>query len=151
MENMTDKDILQNKVSDFCEIIGSFSELLKAENAALEAYDVKKVSELYQQKVQLVTAYRNMTAFFIKNQEHLKDIEPEARTTLKTAATDLDALLKDNEQLLKAKMQTSKMVMDTVVNLVKMNNNTNSTSYGSQGKYSPLDNNSNALSINRTL
>lgn len=45
--------------------------------------------------MQLVTAYRNMTAFFIKNQEHLKDILPEARATLKASATDLDALLKE--------------------------------------------------------
>lgn len=151
MENAADRKVLQNKVDDFCEIIGSFSELLKAENAALEAYDVKKVTDLYNQKVQLVTAYRNMTAFFIKNQEYLKEIEPEAKARLKKSATDLDVLLKDNEQLLKAKMQTSKMVMDSVVNLVKMSNNANSTSYGSQGKYTPLDNNSNALSINRTL
>ena len=151
MENAADRKVLQNKVDDFCEIIGSFSELLKAENAALEAYDDKKVTDLYNQKGQMVTAYRNMTAFFIKNQEYLKEIEPEAKARLKKSATDLDVLLKDNEQLLKAKMQTSKMVMDSVVNLVKMSNNANSTSYGSQGKYAPLDNNSNALSINRTL
>lgn len=151
MENMTDREIFANKVNDFCEIIGSFSELLKAENAALEAYEVQKVGEMYEQKVQLVTAYRNMTAFFIKNQDSLKNLDPEIRSTLKTTATNLDSLLKENEKLLKAKMQTSKMVMDTVVNLVKMNNNANSTSYGAQGKYSPMDNNSNALSINRTL
>ena len=40
---------------------------------------------------------------------------------------------------------------DSIVNLAKARTSTYSTSYGSQGKYSPLDNSKNAMTINRTL
>lgn len=42
-------------------------------------------------------------------------------------------------------------VMDTIVNIAKVSNNINATSYGAQGRYSPLDNSKNALAVNRTL
>lgn len=151
MENLNDIEIIRSKISDFKEIVQSFSEVLTAENEALEKYDMETIGALYEQKVKTVGAYRNMVAFFIKNQENLKKLSEEERSDLKKVSTDLDVLLKQNETLLKTKMETGKLVMDTIVNVAKMNNNCNSTSYGSQGKYSPMDNNSNALAINRTL
>ena len=151
METTSDLEIIKNKVNDYCEIIAAFSALLTEENAALEAYDVKKIADLYENKLQLVTAYRNMTAFFIKNQEGLKALDESIRAPLRVSAKALDDLLKTNDTLLKAKMETSKLVMDTVVNIAKMTNKNNSTAYGAQGNYAPADNNGNALSINRTL
>ena len=41
--------------------------------------------------------------------------------------------------------------MDTIVNIAKVSNNINATSYGAQGRYSPLDNSNSALAVNRTL
>ena len=41
--------------------------------------------------------------------------------------------------------------MNTIINIAKVTNNRNATSYGAQGRYSPLDNSKNALAINRTL
>ena len=110
-----------------------------------------KVSELYEQKSKTVTAYRNMVAYFIKNQESLKALPEADRNNLRDISQQLDELIRKNDILLKTKMQTNKMVMDSIVNIAKVTNNANSTSYGSQGKYSPLDNNSNALTVNRTL
>ena len=92
-----------------------------------------------------------MSAFFIKNQKYLAEIDAELRDELKEASLELDTLLKENELLLKAKMETSKKVMDTIINIAKVTNNRNATSYGAHGNYSPLDNNKNALAINRTL
>lgn len=148
MENV---DIIRSKIGDFREIITSFSELLMIENKALEAYDLEMIGNLYEQKSHTVTAYRNMVAFFIKNQELLKELTKEERQEMKVLSTGLDKLLQENDTLLKTKMETSKIVMDSIVNLAKLNSNSNSTSYGSKGKYAPLDNNSNALAINRTL
>ena len=150
MENQ-EQNILAAKVSDFKEIVSSFSQLLQAENEALEKFDLAKVSELYEQKSKTVTAYRNMVAFFIKNQESLKALPEADRNNLRDISQQLDELIRKNDILLKTKMQTNKMVMDSIVNIAKVTNNANSTSYGSQGKYSPLDNNSNALTVNRTL
>lgn len=150
MENQ-EQNILAAKVSDFKEIVSSFSQLLQAENEALEKFDLAKVSELYEQKSKTVTAYRNMVAYFIKNQESLKALPEADRNTLRNISQQLDELIRKNDILLKTKMQTNKMVMDSIVNIAKVTNNANSTSYGSQGKYSPLDNNSNALTVNRTL
>ena len=150
MENQ-EQNILAAKVSDFKEIVSSFSQLLQAENEALEEFDLAKVSELYEQKSKTVTAYRNMVAYFIKNQESLKALPEADRNNLRDISQQLDELIRKNDILLKTKMQTNKMVMDSIVNIAKVTNNANSTSYGSQGKYSPLDNNSNALTVNRTL
>ena len=150
MENQ-EQNILAAKVSDFKEIVSSFSQLLQAENEALEKFDLAKVSELYEQKSKTVTAYRNMVAYFIKNQESLKALPEADRNNLRDISQQLDELIRKNDILLKTKMQTNKMVMDSIVNIAKVTNNANSTSYGSQGKYSPLDNNSNALTVTRTL
>lgn len=140
-----------NKLSDFKEIVTSFCELLSTENTALQDFDVEKVSDLFERKSKIVSAYRSHVAYFIKNQNELALIDEEKRKEMKAVATRLDELLKENDLLLKTRMDTSKTVMDTIVNIAKVTNNVNSTSYGAQGRYSPLDNNKNALAINRTL
>ena len=150
MENQ-EQNIFASKVNDFKAIVGSFATLLQAENEALEKFDLDKVGELYEQKTKTVTAYRNMVAYFIKNQESLKQLPETERSNLREISQNLDALIRKNDMLLKTKMQTNKVVMDSIINIAKVANNANSTSYGAQGKYSPLDNNSNALTVNRTL
>ncbi len=150
MENQ-EQNIFASKVNDFKAIVGSFATLLQAENEALEKFDLNKVGELYEQKTKTVTAYRNMVAYFIKNQESLKQLPEPERDNLREISQNLDALIRKNDMLLKTKMQTNKVVMDSIINIAKVANNANSTSYGAQGKYSPLDNNSNALTVNRTL
>ena len=150
MENQ-EQNIFASKVNDFKDIVGSFATLLQAENEALEKFDLNKVGELYEQKTKTVTAYRNMVAYFIKNQESLKQLPETERSNLREISQNLDALIRKNDMLLKTKMQTNKVVMDSIINIAKVANNANSTSYGAQGKYSPLDNNSNALTVNRTL
>ena len=150
MENQ-EQNIFASKVNDFKDIVGSFATLLQSENEALEKLDLDKVGELYEQKTKTVTAYRNMVAYFIKNQESLKQLPETERSNLREISQNLDALIRKNDMLLKTKMQTNKVVMDSIINIAKVTNNANSTSYGAQGKYSPLDNNSNALTVNRTL
>lgn len=142
---------INDRVADLQDVILGFANLLKKENEALRNFDVEAVSNLYEQKAKTVSAYRSMSAFFIKNQKYLTEIDAELRDELKEASLELDTLLKENELLLKAKMETSKKVMDTIINIAKVTNNRNATSYGAHGNYSPLDNNKNALAINRTL
>ena len=144
-------DEINDKVADLQDVILGFADLLRKENEALRKFDVEAVSNLYEQKSKTVSAYRSMSAFFIKNQKYLTEIDTELKDSLKEASLELDALLKENELLLKAKMETSKKVMDTIINIAKVTNNRNATSYGAHGNYSPLDNNKNALAINRTL
>ena len=150
MEELNLQEI-NSKVADLREVILGFAELLKAENEALRKFDVEAVSSLYEQKAKTVSAYRMMSAFFIKNQDCLAKIDSELKLGLKDDSQKLDALLRENELLLKTRMETSKNVMDTIINIAKVTNNRNATSYGAHGTYSPLDNNKNALAINRTL
>ena len=142
---------INDKVADLQDVILGFADLLRKENEALRKVDVEAVSNLYEQKSKTVSAYRSMSAFFIKNQKYLAEIDAELKDSLKDASLELDALLKENELLLKAKMETIKKAMDTIINIAKVTNNRNATSYGAHGNYSPLDNNKNALAINRTL
>lgn len=93
MENQ-EQNILAAKVSDFKEIVSSFSQLLQAENEALEKFDLAKVSELYEQKSKTVTAYRNMVAYFIKNQESLKALPEADRNNLRDISQQLDELIR---------------------------------------------------------
>lgn len=151
MENLTPNDEMRKKLRDYKEIIIGFSELLVQENKSLNDYDFEAVTKLYDQKAHIVTAYRNLVAFFIKNQEALTLLDIAEKENLKEISIKLDDLLKENEILLKTRMETSKSVMDSIVRIVKVTSNANSTSYGSQGKYSPLDNSKNAIAINRTL
>lgn len=149
MENLEQE--MYVKISDFKEIVGSFSALLVEENEALNKFDVDKVSKLYERKAKSVEAYRSLVAYFIKNQETLSVIKAEEKQAIKDLSVKLEQLLHDNDILLKTRMETSQNVMNTIVNIAKMTNNANATSYGSQGRYSPLDNNKNALAVNRTL
>ncbi len=142
---------INNKIADLQEVISGFATLLKAENEALRKFDAEAVGAMYEQKAKTVAAYRSMSAFFIKNQDCLSKADAELKAELKEASQELDALLKENELLLKTRMETSKNVMDTIINIAKVTNNRNATSYGAHGTYSPLDNNKNALAINRTL
>lgn len=142
---------VSSKIADFKEIVTSFSELLALENKALEEFDVETVSSLYERKAKTISAYRSLVAYFIKNQQELAALAEQERQEMKEISTRLDELIKTNEQLLKTRMETSKNVMDTIVNIAKVSNNINATSYGAQGRYSPLDNSKNALAVNRTL
>jgi len=150
MENEV-QNILASKLNDFKDVVQSFSELLTIENEALETSNLEVVSRLYEQKSKTVTVYRNMVAYFIQNQEKLSEISSEEKEYLRNISQKLDKLIHQNDMLLKTKMQANKIVMDSIVSIAKVTNNANATSYGSKGKYSPLDNNSNALTINRTL
>ena len=143
MENLSQKEEIKAKAADYLDIVRSFSELLREENDALEKFETDKVAALYEQKVKLVTAYRSFVAFFIKNQEGLKLLDQEA--------LKLDELQHENSKLLQTRMKVSQTIMDSIVNLAKNRTKACSTSYGSQGKYSPLDNSKNAIAINRTL
>ena len=96
-------------------------------------------------------AYRGLVAYFIKNQALLETINEAEKLDLKNCSQALDELLQENDRLLKTRMETSKTVMDSIVNIAKITNKTNATSYGNNGSYTPLDNSRNALAINRTL
>lgn len=151
MEQLEQQVDLQKKISDYQEIILTFAELLQQENQALRDYDIIKVSEMYEQKAKIVAVYRNLVAFFIKNQHFLAAMDNEAKSKLKEDSLKLDALLQENNLLLKTRMETSKSVIGTIVGVAKMTTKSNSTSYGAQGNFSPLDSQHSAMAINRTL
>lgn len=145
------KEEIMKKVQDYKEIIESFSALLKEENQALSDFSLDIISSLYEKKSQTVMAYRTMVAYFIKNRESLRELSDDERMALKNSSQALDELLQENDRLLRTRMETSKTVMDSIVNIAKVTNNANATSYGNHGHYTPLDNSKNALAINRTL
>lgn len=140
-----------SKVEELRQIVGGFVDFLLAENAALRAFDTATVSSMFEQKSKLVSAYRSISAYFIKNHQVLEALDGESKQNLRDLSMALDAQLRENEMLLKTRMEACKTVMDTIIGVAKMNNNRNATSYGSHGTYSPQDNNKNALAINRTL
>ena len=109
------------------------------------------VGRLFEKKAQTVGVYRGLVAFFIKNQDALSSLSPEEKENLKEESKMLDELLLENDKLLKTRMETSQTVMDSIINIAKVANNANATSYGCQGRYTPLDNSKNALAVNRTL
>ena len=139
------------KIDIMKQIVTGFIDVVTKENVALKVNDVKTVKALYEQKLKTISAYRSMSAYFIKNSELVSSFNDNSKDELKELSKELDACLKTNELLLKTRMEAGKKVMDSFINIAKVTNNTFATSYGSQGKYTPLDNNHNALAFNRTL
>lgn len=150
MENVNEQEI-KNKIEDYKAIIDTFSALLREENQALSEFNAEVVGQLFEKKAQIVGVYRGLVAYFIKNRDYLEKLSAEEKQTLKENSQNLDNLLQENDKLLKTRMETSKSVMDSIVNIAKVTNKANATSYGAQGNYTPLDNTKNALAINRTL
>lgn len=140
-----------SKLQNLKTVISSFSDLLIQENEALEKYDIKLVGQLYDKKAKIVATYRSLVAYFIKNQSELAEFAEEEKKSLQEASQTLNDLIQKNEMLLKTRMEAGKTVMDTIINIAKTANNSNATSYGARGGYSPLENGKNALAINRTL
>ena len=153
MENLQqfNTEDLRQKIADYRNIISVFSEILQNENQALKAFDTDTVGKLFEKKAHVVGVYRTLVAFFIKNKEALNLLNPEERAEIKSQTALLDNLLKENDQLLKTRMETGQTVMNSIINFAKAANTATATSYGSQGNYSPLDNSKNAIAINRTL
>ena len=144
MEQAEQQTEMQKKISDYQEILLTFAELLQEDN-------VVRVSEMYEQKAQIVSVYRNLVAYFIKNQHALASMDDEAKATLKQNSLKLDELLRENDLLLKTRMETSKSVIGSIVNVAKMTSKSNSTSYGAQGQFNQPDNQHSAIAVNRTL
>ncbi len=139
------------KIDIMKQIVTGFIDVITKENAALKVNDVKTVKALYEQKLKTIAAYRSMSAYFIKNSELVSSFNDTSKDELKELSKELDACLKNNELLLKTRMEAGKKIMDSFINIAKVANNTFATSYGAQGRYTPLDNNHNALAFNRTL
>ena len=150
MENAENMELVQ-KIDDYNDIIISFSDVLRRENQALEIFDVDAVSALFEQKSRLSLAYRSMVAFFIKHQEELKNISETTRETLKKNSLELEKLFKENDLLLKTRMEASKTVVGAIVDATKIVAETQATSYGATGLYAPMSSRSSAMTINRTL
>jgi len=150
MENAETLDLTQ-KISDYNEIIINFSDVLRRENQALEAFDVDGVSALFEQKSKLSLAYRSMVAFFIKHQVDLKAISEEEKELLKKNSLELEKLFKENDLLLKTRMEASKTVVGAIVDATKMAVEAQATAYGAHGTYAPMNNRNSAMAVNRTL
>ena len=150
MEENQSNEILA-KIDIMKQIVTGFIDVISKENSALKINDVKTVKALYEQKLKTIAAYRSMSAFFIKNSEMISSFEDPTKEELKELSKELDNCLKVNELLLKTRMEAGKKVMDSFINIAKVANNSFATSYGAQGRYTPLDNNHNALAFNRTL
>lgn len=150
MEENQSNEILA-KIDIMKQIVTGFIDVITKENSALKVNDVKTVKALYEQKLKTIAAYRSMSAYFIKNSELVSSFNDVSKDELKELSKELDICLKTNELLLKTRMEAGKKVMDSFINIAKVTNNTFATSYGAQGRYTPLDNNHNALAFNRTL
>lgn len=140
-----------SKIDTMKQVVIGFIDVISKENAALKTNDVKTVKTIYEQKLKTIAAYRSLSAYFIKNSELISSFDNPAKEELKELSKELDIQLKANELLLKTRMEAGKKVMDTFINIAKVANNSFATSYGAQGRYTPLDNNHNALAFNRTL
>ena len=139
------------KIDIMKQIVTGFIDVISKENSALRINDVITVKALYEQKLKTIAAYRSMSAYFIKNSELVSSFNDVSKDELKDLSKELDNQLKNNELLLKTRMEAGKKVMDSFINIAKVASNTFATSYGAQGRYTPLDNNHNALAFNRTL
>lgn len=140
-----------NKLGDYKEIVLSLSEIIEEENKYLAEFNLKAAGTLLSKKTKAVNLYRSAVAYLIKNPQDFQGISEEEKVYIKEISTKLDKLLKENDVILKTRMETSKNVMDNIIGMLKTTNATNSTSYGATGSFAPLDRSKNAIAINQTL
>lgn len=150
MEELNTQNIA-DKIAVMKQIVASFTEVVTTENQALRNNDIVTIKHIYEQKIKTVAAYRSACAFFIKNQEAIAAYNAPDKVELKDLSAKLDAALKENELLLKTRMDAGKAVMNTLIQAAKMANNKQATAYGSKGGYALMDNQRNALAFNRTM
>lgn len=150
MENLSEQEIA-SKIEMMFSIVTSFSAVISQENEFLQSGDIKQIKSLYEQKIKTVAAYRSLCAFFIKNREAVKEYQSPTKEELQKASALLDEQLKRNEMLLRTRMDATKAVMNTFINIAKKTTAAQASSYGAKGAYAPLDNSRNALAFNRTM
>ncbi|MDD4556579.1 MAG: hypothetical protein PHE89_04560 [Alphaproteobacteria bacterium] len=140
-----------NIIENYKNVVLDLSEILEEENAFLTEYKMKEAKNLLKAKEEAVIAYRSVVAYLIKNPQELEQMSVHEKTKIKEISFHLDDLLKENDIIIKTRMETSKSVMDSIVNLIKISNVSNSTSYGSHGTMSPLEKGQNSIALNQTL
>ncbi|MFI3241415.1 MAG: hypothetical protein R3Y43_02475 [Alphaproteobacteria bacterium] len=141
----------QQKLVDFKAIILSLQNVLQKENDALEKFDINTATSLYNIKNKTVGVYRDYISYFIKNNQQLQELKEEDKATLKDIIKELDNKLAKNDILLKTRIDISKKVMNSIVNIAKTQNKTNSTSYGKMGNYTQREKQYNSIAINQML
>ncbi|MFV0626935.1 MAG: hypothetical protein ACK5N8_06280 [Alphaproteobacteria bacterium] len=140
-----------NVIENYKKVVLSLSEILEEENQFLAEYKMKEAKALLNAKEEAVGSYRSLVAYFIKNPHELEKMDSKERAKVKEMSFKLDHLLHENDLIIKTRMETSKSVMDSIVNLIKISNVSNSTSYGSHGTMAPLEKGQNSISVNQTL
>lgn len=151
METVERIEDVRAKVESYLEVIDGFCELLEKENEALRIYDIDTVTALFERKSKTVVTYRSLIAYFLKNVELVKELDADEALEMKNASIELDNLLKENDVLLKTKMEVSENIMNSIVNIAKVTTKSNTTSYGAEGNYSRMSNIHSAMAFNRTL
>lgn len=142
---------MNNIIEDYKEIVLGLSDILEIENDLLQRLELQEASKMIEQKNKAIIAYRGSVAKLIQNQDVLENISDKENDELRVISQDLDDLLKENDIILKTRMETSQSVIDSIVGMMKMSNASSATSYGSQGVFSPLEKSKNAITINETL
>ncbi|MBF0093227.1 MAG: hypothetical protein HQL33_00410 [Alphaproteobacteria bacterium] len=107
---------------------------LDAENAALKKLDFAKVRELAERKESLTRLYADHMKAIAANREVLNGLAPERRLALKKLGLRLDASAGTNGRLLKANVDASRRLVQTIIEAVKETKTGATSTYSDAGR-----------------
>lgn len=139
------------KIQEYIEVVTTLSEILAEENKLLSALKFDDSAALLERKTKAINIYKASVSYMIENAEMVNSLGKDDREYIKEISVTLNDLIKENDLILRTKMEVSKSVMDAIVGMLKKSNISNSTSYGAMGTLNPLEKSRNAITINQTL
>ena len=116
-----------------------FVDLVKAENAALEQHESKRLQELTPLKVEAGKALDTLTREFLSRFKTAADEEMDAFTDLVNRAAGLRPLLERNMALLNAAKVSTANRIEAGLNAWRRSQKEKTTGYGEDGKNSQPD------------
>lgn len=106
------------RVKDLIIICQRLSELLEKENALLRGRRPAAIEAFLEDKGALCRAYETRVGGLLSNREELADVEPGARDRLRALGGKVDALIVENERLLKVAIEAHRRVMQVIADAV---------------------------------
>lgn len=139
------------KIQEYIEIVTTLSEILDEENTLLSQLQFDQTSSLLERKAKAINIYKTSVSYMMDNTHIVESLSKPDKEYIKEISKNLDDLIKNNDLILRTKMEVSKSVMDSIIGMLKKSTISNSTSYGSMGTLNPLEKSKNAITLNQTL
>ena len=150
-ERIKSNDGNLRKVDGMISVMKQFCSLLKKENASLEKYKLKDVEKFVDAKDKIIGVYGELYQFFAENPDIMRNLDGDKKKEIATVSNALQELMMKNEDLLRVNIDTSRRIVDMIIEGARKQVNEESGVYSSKGALGQEKNEKNVLSYNQVF